>query len=482
VKAFPERTRGGSSVPERAPCQPARLKAARRGRRAALSTALAVALAGGAIAQDRRQVVEPRIPPACAVLNSSLPLPPAGELAEADEQALDTLRIQRSLDACPAGRAVVLRARPGKPAFLTALLRLRAGVALVIDAGAVVLASRNPRDYDVRPGLCGTLDDSGDGCHALISGDGVADAAVMGGGMIDGRGGARLLGQTISWWDLAQEASRRRLVQNVPRLIVLQRCDNFTLYRITLRNSPNFHVVYAGGDGFTAWGVTIYAPQTARNTDGIDPISATNVTITHCFIHAGDDHIAIKADELGAATHMTIAHNHFYAGHGMAIGSDTYGGVSAIRVTDLSIDGADNGIRIKSNSTRGGRVQDVEYEDVCIRDTNYPILMDSKYSFNGAGRNLLPSFTGIVLRNVHVTGPGKVQLQGYDAAHRLGMQFDNLVLSPPASIEVKASDADLTLGPGPVNFLPEGRNVRVLGAPGDGPSIACEDKFVPLPR
>ena len=33
---------------------------------------------------------------------------------------------------------------------------------------------------------------------------------------------------------------------------------------------------------------------------------------------------------------MTIAHNHFYAGHGMSIGSGTDGGVSDVRVSDLT--------------------------------------------------------------------------------------------------------------------------------------------------
>ena len=137
----------------------------------------------------------------------------------------------------------------------------------------------------------------------------------------------------------------------LPRLIVVTHCEEFTLYNITLKNSPNFHVVFSG-NGFTAWGVVINTPKTARNTDGIDPSSATNVTITHCFIHTGDDNIAIKAGSGGGSSHMTIAHNHFYTGHGMSIGSETDGGASAIRVTDLLIDGADNGLRIKSNDSR----------------------------------------------------------------------------------------------------------------------------------
>src|SRR5262249_49344929 len=154
--------------------------------------------------------------------------------------------------------------------------------------------------------------------------------------------------RTASWWDLAEQA-RKAGHQNCPRLVVAEGADNFILYRITLKNSPNFHVSYSRGNGFTAWGVTIDTPKTARNTDGIDPISSRNVTIAHSFIHAGDDSVAIKAGDAGPASNITVAHNHFYDGHGVSIGSETNGGVNAIRVSDLSIDGADNGIRIKSN-------------------------------------------------------------------------------------------------------------------------------------
>ena len=183
----------------------------------------------------------------------------------------------------------------------------------------------------------------------------------------------------------------------------------------------------------------------------------------------------------GTTTHMTIAHNHFYYGHGMSIGSETDGGASAIRVTDLSIDGADNGIRIKSNSSRGGLVQDVVYDDVCIRDTKNPIYMDSNYSYYGTARDKLPVFTNITLRNVHILGGGKITLDGFDAAHRLGMILDNVFLNNPQEMKITAVHADLSLGPGPVNFRPAGDDVRLVGAPGMGARNACEGKFVTFP-
>jgi polygalacturonase len=232
--------------------------------------------------------------------------------------------------------------------------------------------------------------------------------------------------------------------------------------------------------------VVIKTPKTARNTDGIDPGNATNVTITHCFIGRGDDNVAIKAP--GRTSHMTIAHNHFYSGHGMLIGSETDGGASDILITDLSIEGADNGIRIKSNSSRGGLVKHVVYEDVCIRDTKVPIYMDSNYSYYGTARGRLPTFTDIVLRDVWVLNAGKINLDGYDENHKLGITFDNVVFDSPTSNPIRASHADVTLGPGLVNFRPERCGCPRLWGPGKGDAqclrgeVCCNEVILHEPR
>jgi len=427
-----------------------------------MRSSLLLALAPLALAaQDTRTVTEPVIPPDCVTLtaNNTIPL---------DESAPDTRRIQQALDSCVPGKAVELRASGPRNAFLSGPLDLRRGVTLLIPAGVTLYASRNPRDYDLQSGVCGTITEKGHGCRAVVNGDNVEGAAVMGDGTIDGRGGEKILGQDITWWELAGQA-RKGGNQNNPRLMILNRCNNFTLYRIALKNSQNFHVSYSRGNGFTAWGVKIWSPKNARNTDGIDPGNSTNVTIAHCFIHTGDDQVAIKAGgsagkNAAPTTNMTIAHNHFYTGHGMSIGSETDGGASAIRVTDLSIDGADNGIRIKSNSSRGGLVRDIVYDDICIRDTKNPIFMDTNYSYFGTDRDKLPMFTGITLRNVRIEGPGKVTLDGYDATHRLGMLFDNVVFDDPAAIKTTRKDADI-------------ETVRA-----NAPKNSCEGKFVDFPN
>jgi polygalacturonase len=447
--------------------------------KSSLIFALTIA-ATAAWSQDARTVTEPAIPKACTVLTAQITAIDGNKtVADADESRLDTARIQKALDTCPRGQAVELQREGAHNAFLSGPLDLRGGVTLLVDAKVTLFASRDARLYEVRPGSCGIVDASGRGCRALINGSGVAGAGIMGDGTIDGRGWAKVLGKDVSWWELAEQA-RKGGNQNCPRIAVLDRCDNFTLYRIILKNSPNFHISYRNGNGFTAWGVIIDTPKTARNTDGIDPGPASNVTITHCYIHTGDDNVAIKAG--GKCDHMTIAHNHFYTGHGMSIGSETNGGADTIRVTDLSIDGADNGLRIKSNSGRGGKVTDVVYEDVCIRNTKYPIFMDSNYANFGRNGDKLPWFTGIVLRNVRVLDGGRLTLQGFDEQHRLGMTFDNVQFDSPKDIRVAAEFADFTYGPGSMNLGLSGESVKASGSPRTGTPYACTDKFVPLPE
>jgi polygalacturonase len=429
--------------------------------------------AGLALAQDSRKVTEPVFPPACITLEARI------SQSSVQETQLDTQRIQNALDHCGAGKAVLLKASGTQDVFLSGPLELRAGVTLLVDKGAGLLASRNPRDYDLKPGSCGVVNQEGHGCKALLSGAGISGAGVMGDGWIDGRGGAKLTGQNVSWWDLAQQAKVTNLNQSCPRILQLVNANDFTLYRITLRNSPNFHVSYAGGRGFTAWGVVIDAPKTSRNTDGIDPSSATDVTIVHSFIRAGDDNVAIKAGAAGPSSHMTIEHNHFYSGHGMSIGSETDGGASFIRVSDLSIDGADNGLRIKSNSSRGGLVHDVLYQDVCIRDTKNPVLMDTHYSFRGSAEDKIPEFRNITLRNVAIFGPGVVTLDGFDALHPLGMIFDG-VAHDGGALNVKAQHLRANIATGGSNLRLSGTDVEVTGSSDTVALPSCAERFVPF--
>ncbi|SNS45502.1 type III effector polygalacturonase Pgl precursor [Granulicella rosea] len=442
-------------------------------------SAVLLLCSGGALpAQDTRTVSEPRIPNVCVKLDARLKAP----LEDADESKLDTDRIQKAMDGCKPHEAVELASGDGKNAFLTGPLELRPGVTLLIDKGATLFGSRDPKVYELESGSCGIItSDSKKGCKPLITANQASGSGIMGDGVIDGRGGAKMLGKSESWWGLGHDKKDEGGNQQVPRMIQTEKSDDFTLYRITLKNSPNFHVSYSHGDGFTVWGVKIDTPENASNTDGIDPGGSKNITITQTYIRDGDDNIAIKGGN-GPATNMTIVHNHFYYGHGMSIGSETNAGVSKILVKDLSLDGTTAGIRIKSNPTRGGLVEDIRYDDICIRNSKNPIQLDTSYFLPGKEQNALPVYQNILLHNVRITGGRTISLLGYDHTHRITITFDGvLILDNPTSYKFGARHADIILGPGPVNFQMTGEDSRSGGKPGGGSLPSCADKFVPFP-
>ena len=459
------------------------------------ASAAAVVFTTGAWAQDARSVSEPVIPQICAAVEAHLTSVkdgPYNSLAAGDEDKLDTNRIQDAIDGCAKGKAVALRGQGAANAFLSGPLKLRGGVTLLVDKGITLFASIDPNVFALAPGSCGIVNNVKTvGCKPLITVDNVSGAGVMGDGVIDGRGGIKQLATNLSAWDIAQLSDRGR--KALGRLIVANHADDFTLYRITLRNAPNFNVSYNAGDGFTVWGVKIDSPHRfpraarplARNTDGIDPGNGSkNITITQSFIRTGDDNVAIKGGK-GGVTNMTVSHNHFYWGHGMSIGSETYGGVSKVRVFDLTLDGTDSGIRIKSAGDRGGLVEDVTYDDVCIRDSAHPIQMTTFYADGNGARNRMPIFRDITLKNVTIAGGGELVFDGFDADHRIQTTLDGVFLAdlPGTAYHYSFGHADVIFGKRGSNLvLPAGSDTTLTGVPSTSIAPSCDSRFVPFPE
>ena len=401
---------------------------------------------------------EPTIPPACTTLMASFPIvagtPP-------DETNLDTARIQAAIAGCPTGQSVRLVTDGANNGFIIGPITISPGVTLWVDAGVTVFGTRDPNVY-------GTA-------LALITVRG-ANIGIVGEGAIDGQGGEPNIGSTMSFWD-ANGANG-----SSPTLILVNAASNFTMYKITLHNAPMFHVKL-GAAGFVVWGVTIKTPSTAtnsvgtkltassaHNTDGIDPgQAASNGFILYSSIWNGDDNIAIKGGT--SVKDLVIAHDRFGAGHGMSIGSETNGGVSNVTVYDVSVDGtgtglgggSSNGIRIKSDISRGGAVSHIAYCDFCTRELTNPIIITPKYTSSATG-NLIPLYTDITIHNFHAvatTATPKVTILGYDATHITGITLDNVVVDNLPTANINSSYANVTLGPGAVSFMPTGTGVTV---------------------
>jgi polygalacturonase len=463
-----------------------------------------LAMAAGAGAQDTRTVTEPKIPAACVKLEAKI-VPVGDALKEADEANEDTARIQEAIDGfatkCKPGTAVELTpGAKGANAFLSGPFELKEGVTLLVDKGVTLFASRDPKDYDVNgPGTCGTIPSKGP-CKAFIT-IRAKNVGIMGDGVIDGRGSAKMLGQDLSWWGLAVKgepnaAHPAGIPYSDPRLISATNADGLTLYRITLHDSANFHVGVSRTDGFTVWGVHLKTPvhepgpndPRPRNTDGIDPGSSTNITIAHSWIDNGDDNVAIKT----GVTHMSVLDNHFYSGHGMSIGSETNTGDSYLLVDGLTEDHTTSGIRIKSNVTRGGLVHDMVYKNICMRDIEVPIAISPYYNNGTIDQFFDPGFKGdripdykkITIENVTDETPGDVLIAGQDDAHRTEVELNNVTIKGITPEQVHLKFDDIVAAGTNIPLEPVGGNKDVKVVSVDGGKTPkpypCEGKFVPM--
>ena len=435
---------------------------------------------------DPRPVRPPRVPPTCRRVFAGLSTTDGTFSAQDESNPPDTQRIQEALDACAGtGRAVELAPGwGGNDAFLSGPLAVREGEVLLVDGGTTLYASLNPSAYQI-PGstTCGTISGDGNGCVPFIdlagSRSGVMGTRGRAGqmGVIDGRGEMNMLGSSLSWWGLAEEAKSGGN-QNNPKLIQSDGANDLTISDVELANSPMYHVLIQDGRGLTVWGIVVDTPAAgARNTDGVDPLSESDVTIAHNFLQDGDDCIAIKSNPGLASDNITVEDNHCYGTHGISIGSQTGGGVANILVRDDTISGTDslgnvstsnNGIRIKSDALAGGVTQQVTYHDICMTGIENPLYFNPFYA---AGGTTIPTFTDIVLNGVvAVDSPANASslFQGYDANHPLNLDLENVSLDNTAE-----TSSNARIGLYNSNVVPSGPNVVVTPIHASGRIPSC---------
>lgn len=392
-------------------------------------------------------------------------------------------------------RLVVNPSGPGN-AFISGPLTLPSGVTLWIDKGVTLYASRDVMAYSPNAAgpYCGntavsaTKAGSSSNCTALITGTNIVNSAVVGDGRIDGRGYAEIVtsnakyplmkvdltcsntyaayktgsvaadgtpcdnggtvvdskspARNMTWWDLAYLGN---MVDNGTtgvgsqsnfRLMVFNYAKNLTLYRVTLSNSPNFHVVPSGVDGLTVWGVKVQTPNLAafanpagngnplytgatftrdnvKNTDAFDPGSASkaisgklstgstttsadpisfdgylkNFVFAYNYVSTGDDDIALK----GSA-------NPSPAGSGL-FGVDGNRGVRSDRKYGIVI--AHNhiywghGISIGSETNAG--VTNVQVYDNAFWNSEEGLRIKSDYARGGEVSNI--QYANICIRD-----------------------------------------------------------------------------------
>ena len=283
--------------------------------------------------------------------------------------------------------------------FLSGPITMESNVNLYISAGATL----QMMPYGNGNGSpTGSYPNNGttDSYANFIYGNGLNNIEISGTGVIEGNGSA--------WWT-AYEANSSI---HRPYLIRFKACHTVLINDITLQNSPNVHICLGqsgsqfGSDG-TISNVTIKAPSTSPNTDAIDTWYWTGVDILNCNLSEGDDNVAMDS----YSHDINIKDCTFGNGHGVSVGSYA-ASVNNILVDSCTFNGTTNGIRLKSNRTRGGQDSAFVYSNITMNNVKYPFYITSWYDKEpypasaqtpAAVTGTTPLWKNITFKNITVT-------------------------------------------------------------------------------
>lgn len=318
--------------------------------------------------------------------------------------------------------------------WLTGSFSLTSHFTLFLHKDAILLASQDLNEWPVQkplPSYGRGRDAAGGRYTSLIFGTNLTDVVVTGdNGTIDGQGEI--------WW---QRFHKGKLKYTRPYLIELMYSSDIQISNLTLLNAPtwNIHPVYSSN--IIVQGITIIAPVTSPNTDGINPDSCTNVRIEDCYIVSGDDCIAVKSgwDEYGISFGMPTKQLSIrrltcispYSAT-IALGSEMSGGIQDVRAEDITAIRTESAIRIKTARGRGGYVKDIYVKNMKMHTMKFVFLMSGDYKAHADSHydpNALPVIDGINYRDMVADNVSMVgRLAGIDSAPFKGICISNVTI------------------------------------------------------
>jgi len=374
----------------------------------------------------------------------------------------NTAAIQATINAAKAAGGGTVEFPPAAGAYLSGPITLGSYLNFQVDAGATLRAL----PFGVYPNSKTAP------AHFVTISSASTDVEFSGGGTIDGDG--------APWWT-AYDAGT---ITGRPRLIQINKSSNMLFTGITFLNSPNFNLAFSGANNnVTLFGVTVTAPGTSSNTDGMD-LAGTNYLVQHCSVSVGDDNIVAKPGSV-FCRNIYIADCTIGTGHGVSIGGQTNVGLDGMVVTNCTFNGTSSALRFKADSTQGGPVQNVTFSNLTMTNVTYPILFYSYYNvlgspgatsgssqitpakvntYNMSPPNSLASSTIPTWKNVTVTNLTVTNASGYCTIWGLPTA-DGLVQN------ITLNNVNIQGGAG--LELYDASNIQLTGTNSVGPIITC---------
>jgi polygalacturonase len=217
---------------------------------------------------------------------------------------------------------------------------------------------------------------------ALINIVDAKNAAITGKGIINARG-------KFCWdkyWAMRKDYDTKGLRWIVDydakrvRTLLVQNSSDITIKNLIFKNAGFWTVQLLYSKYLTVDGVIIKNNEdgSGPSTDGIDVDSSGWVLIENCDIDCNDDNFCLKSgrdwDGLRVnkpTEYVVIRKSIARRGAGLVtLGSETSGSIRHILATDLYAKNTDNGLRLKSATTRGGVIEDIYFLNSVLDSVN----------------------------------------------------------------------------------------------------------------
>lgn len=304
-------------------------------------------------------------------------------------------------------------------------IALKGRMTLHLAEGAILQAPSGRTGWPILPSRdhCGRMLGSWEGlpaaCFAApVHAVAVEDLLIEGRGILDGSGDR---GDWWRWPKETRDGARR------PRGLHLISCRDVTLLGFTIRNAPSWTIHPQGCERLTAAGLTIIAPPDSPNTDGFNPESCRDITITGVRFSVGDDCIAVKAgkrgpngedDHLMETRNVRVSHCLMERGHGgLVIGSEMSGGVHDVCIENCEMIGTDRGLRLKVRRGRGGSITNIAMRRVRLDGVETALSANAHYHCDADGHDpwvqsrepaavssATPLIDGVTVEDVEISG------------------------------------------------------------------------------
>ncbi|GLT96043.1 hypothetical protein SLE2022_136920 [Rubroshorea leprosula] len=201
--------------------------------------------------------------------------------------------------------------------------------------------------------------------------DGVHNLSVQGGGIINGNGKI--------WWQNSCKIDKTLPCKDAPTAVTFSKCKNLIVRNLKIQDAQQIHLSFSDSSNVQASGLTVTAPETSPNTDGIHVTNTQNIQITSSVIGTGDDCISIVSGSQNVlATDITCG-----PGHGISIGSLGSGNseayVSGVTVNGARLSGTKNGVRIKTWQGGSGSAINIKFQNIEMNNVINPIIIDQNY-------------------------------------------------------------------------------------------------------